>query len=147
MTTGVVKKETFMLNFVRKELAMKNRHFVLPMLVLAVFVSLALAAQTTNISGKWELKMTTPHGERVSPYTFEQDGEKLKVTTTDREGNEISGEGTLKGNDIQWSIVRSTPRGEFTVTYTGQVEGDTMKGQASMGEMGSMDWTATRKTS
>jgi len=134
-----------MLNFARKELTMRRSCYFLPVLALAVSVSLALAAQATNVSGEWELTMTTPRGERVSPYKFEQDGEKLKVITTDREGNEITGEGTLKGNDIQWSIVRSTPRGEFTVTYTGKVEGDTMKGQATMGDMGSMDWTATRK--
>jgi len=126
---------------------MKKAHLILLVLALAAAASLALAAQATNVSGEWEMKMTTPRGERISPYKFEQDGEKLKVTTTNREGQEITGEGTLKGNDIEWTIVRSTPRGEFTVTYTGKVEGDTMKGQAAMGDMGSMDWTAARKTS
>ncbi len=106
-----------------------------------------MAAQATNVSGDWELKLTTPRGERVSQIKFEQDGETLKVTTTNPMGEEVIGPGTLKGNDIQWSIVRSTPRGEFTITYTGKVEGDTMKGQATMGDMGTMDWTAARKKS
>lgn len=124
---------------------MKRSHHILPALVLAIAASLALAAQAVNVSGEWEMKMTTPRGERISPLKFEQNGEKLIVTTTNRAGEEIKGEGTLKGSDIQWSIVRSTPQGEFTVTYTGKVEGDTMKGQAAMGDMGTMDWTAARK--
>jgi hypothetical protein len=124
---------------------MKRSHLILPVLVLAIAASLAWAAQAVNVSGEWEMKVTTPRGERISPLKFEQNGEKLIVTTTNRAGEEITGEGTLKDSDIQWSIVRSTPRGEFTVTYTGKVEGDTMKGQAAMGDMGTMDWTAARK--
>jgi len=124
---------------------MKRSHHILPVLVLAIAASLAWAAQAVNVSGEWGMKVTTPRGERISPLKFEQNGEKLIVTTTNRAREEITGEGTLKGSDIQWSIVRSTPSGEFTVTYTGKVEGDTMKGQAAMGDMGTMDWTAARK--
>jgi len=124
---------------------MKRSHHILLVLVLAIAASLAFAAQAVNVSGEWEMKATTPRGERISPLKFEQNGEKLIVTTTNRAGEEITSEGTLKGSDIQWSMVRSTPRGEFTVTYTGKVEGDTMKGQAAMGDMGTMDWTAARK--
>ena len=124
---------------------MKRSHLIFTGFVVLAVASLALAAQAVNVSGEWELKVVTPRGERVSQIKFEQDGETLKVTTTNPMGEEVTGQGTLKGNDIQWSIVRSTPRGEFTVTYTGKVEGDTMKGQAAMGDMGTMDWTAARK--
>jgi len=126
---------------------MKRSHLIFTGFVVLAVASLALAAQATNVSGDWELKLTTPRGERVSQIKFEQDGETLKVTTTNPMGEEVIGQGTLKGNDIQWSIVRSTPRGEFTITYTGKVEGDTMKGQAIMGDMGTMDWAAARKKS
>jgi hypothetical protein len=128
-----------------KELVMKKSHLILIGFIFLAVAGLALAAQEVNVSGDWELKATTPRGERVSQVKFEQTGEKLKVTTTGFQGEEVTGEGTLKGSDIQWSIVRSTPRGEFTVTYTGKVEGDTMKGQAVMGDFGTMDWTAARK--
>jgi len=124
---------------------MKRSHLIFTGFVVLAVASLALAAQAVNVSGEWELKVVTPRGERVSQIKFEQDGETLKVTTTNPMGEEVTGQGTLKGNDIQWSIVRSTPRGEFTITYTGKVEGDTMKGQATMGDMGTMDWTAARK--
>jgi hypothetical protein len=124
---------------------MKKSYLVLMGIVFLALAGLALATQEINVTGDWEMTVTTPRGDRVSQVKFEQTGEKLKVTTTSFRGEEVTGEGTLKGSDIQWSIVRSTPRGEFTVTYTGKVEGDTMKGQATMGDMGTMDWTAARK--
>jgi hypothetical protein len=106
-----------------------------------------LAAQAKiDVSGAWELTMTTPRGERTSTITFKQDGENLTVVTTGRNDEEITGTGTLKGADIEWSITRTTPRGEFTMTYKGKVEGDTMAGEAQMGDFGSAEWTAKRKT-
>ncbi len=106
-----------------------------------------LAAQAKiDVSGAWELTMTTPRGERTSTYTFKQDGESLTVVTTGRNDEEITGAGTLKGAKIEWSITRTSPRGELTMTYKGQVDGDTMAGEARMGDFGSAEWKAVRKT-
>ena len=58
---------------------------------------------------------------------FVQEGEKLKVTMKDRRGNEITAQGTVKGNKIEWFMTHSTPRREMKVTCKGKVEGDTMK--------------------
>lgn len=114
--------------------------------VLALLLgSSSLLAQAVNVSGEWEMTMTTPRGEMQSVIKFEQQGEKLTVKTTGREGQEITGTGTIKGKDIEWSITRETPRGEFTTVYKGKVEGDKMTGTVELGQMGSMDWTAVRK--
>jgi len=128
------------------------------------------AAQDAALDGEWELvtkapqnevvwkvvfkrsgedldvAMTTPRGERTSTYTFKQDGESLTVVTTGRNDEEITGTGTLKGADIEWSITRTSPRGEFTMTYKGKVDGDTVAGEAQMGDFGSAEWKAVRKT-
>ena len=56
-----------------------------------------------------------------------QEGEKLTVTMKDRRGNEITAQGTVKGNKIEWFMTHSTPRGEMKVVCKGKVEGDTMK--------------------
>ncbi len=121
---------------------------VLPLitvLALALF-AFSLSAQQVNVTGDWELTMTTPRGERPpQTITLKQEGEKLTVTMTGRQGEEIKAEGTVKGNEIEWSMTRSTPRGEFTTTYKGKIEGDTMSGQVQMGDFGTFDWKATKK--
>ena len=108
-----------------------------------------IAQQTANISGEWEMKSQTPRGdERTSTIKFEQDGENLKFTTQGFRGDEVTGTGTIKGNDIEWTIVRTRPDGqEFKITYKGTVDGDTMKGTVEFGPMGSSEWTAKKKTS
>jgi hypothetical protein len=114
--------------------------------LLAVFAVFALA-QETNVTGEWDFTMQTPRGERTMVVKFVQEGEKITVTMPGfRGGNEVTGEGTVKGKDIQWSITRTGPEGnEFTITYKGTVEGTTMSGTAEMGQMGTMEWKATKK--
>jgi len=125
-----------------------NMSKVLPLitvLALALF-AFSLSTQQVNVTGDWELTMTTPRGERPpQTITLKQEGEKLTVTMTGRQGEEIKAEGTVKGNEIEWSMTRSTPRGEFTTTYKGKIEGDTMSGQVQMGDFGTFDWKATKK--
>lgn len=104
-----------------------------------------LKAEGVDVSGDWELTMTTQRGERTQDIHFEQEGENLTVTMTGFRGDEVTGEGTIKENKIEWTITRSTPRGEMTITYTGEVEGDKMSGQAQMGSFRTFDWEATRK--
>ena len=120
---------------------------IYPILALFLFTMLALLLQAdeVNVTGEWELTITTPRGEMTSDIRFVQEGENLTVTTKDRQGNEITGQGTVTGDEIEWTITRSTPRGEMTVTYRGKIEGDTMSGEAQMGERGSFEWSATRK--
>lgn len=114
--------------------------------LLAVLSAVTLA-QETNVTGEWDFTMQTPRGERTMVVKFVQEGEKITVTMPGfRGGNEVTGEGTIKGKDIQWSITRTTPDGnQFTVTYKGTVEGNTMSGTSEMGQMGTMEWKAIMK--
>ena len=108
--------------------------------VLAVLP--ALAAE--GVSGKWKMTSKTPRGERVSDITLEQTGEKLVVTSKDREGNDVKSEGTVKGTEITWTTKRTTPMGEMTFVYKGKVDGKTMSGTTDLGQMGSGEWKAER---
>jgi hypothetical protein len=116
--------------------------------VIAVFslllIPILLNAQDVNVTGDWEMTTQSPRGERTSEVHFDQEGEKLTVTMQLR-GEEVTAEGTVKGNKIEWIVTRSTQRGEFTISYSGTVEGDTMSGEAQMGDFGSMEWTAKKK--
>lgn len=105
-----------------------------------------LFAQQYNLSGTWEMVSQTPRGEMKSELEIKQDGAKLTVTIKSQRGD-ITGEGKIEGNKVEWTITRSTPRGEFTTTYKGEIkDNDNMAGTAEMGQFGSINWTATRKS-
>jgi hypothetical protein len=124
----------------------KTKSIILISLLLLAPLALCLAQTKVDVSGDWDFTMTTPRGPMNSTAKFVQDGEKLTVTMTSQRG-EFKGEGTIKGADLEWKITRDTPRGQMTTTYKGTVEGNTMKGTAQMGDRGSMEWKATKKTS
>ncbi len=114
-------------------------------LSILFLLAVSLTAQEVNVTGDWEMTMTTPRGERTRDIHIEQEGEKITVTMEGMQGDEIKAEGTINGNEIEWAITRDTPRGEFTMTYKGKVEGDTMSGEVEMGDFGSFEWTAKKK--
>jgi len=117
---------------------------ILTVVAVLLGASLMLWAETAKVAGDWELTVQSPRGERTSPLAITQDGESITVKTQGFQGDEISGTGTVKDNDIEWTISVSTPRGDFTLTYKGKVDGDTMTGTVEFGQMGSADWTAKR---
>jgi hypothetical protein len=129
-----------------KETRMRFRY--LPFVLLALG---ALAAQTSApvktaaIGGAWEMTTQTPQGDMTSEATFVQENEKIKFTATGFQGMEMTGEGTVKGNDVEWTVTISTPQGDFALTYKGKVDGATMAGEVQAGEYGSFPWTAKKK--
>ncbi|MHB8094326.1 MAG: hypothetical protein ACYDH0_05225 [Candidatus Aminicenantales bacterium] len=117
--------------------------------VLAVLFSMTLCfAQTepapANVGGKWEITTQTPQGDMVSDITFVQEGDKLTVNMVSDFG-EMSGTGSVKGNEVEWTLVFQGPEGEFRIVHHGKVEGDAMSGQAEAGEFGTLEWKAVRK--
>ena len=116
-------------------------------LMLAAAAALAVAfarpAAAGDVSGKWKLTSKSPRGERVSEITLAQAGEKLTVTSKDREGNDVKSEGTVKGAEITWTMKRTTPNGEFVIVYKGKIDGKTMSGTTEL-PMGSGEWKAEK---
>jgi hypothetical protein len=110
----------------------------------AVVLALVLPAfAAEGVSGKWKMTAKTPRGERTYDVTMEQAGEKLVVTSKDRQGNDVKSEGSVKGADITWTMKRTTPNGEFTITYKGKVEGKAMSGTSET-PMGTGEWKAEK---
>jgi hypothetical protein len=110
----------------------------------ALAVATALPAAAADLSGKWTLTSKSPRGERVSEVTLAQDGEKLIVTSKDRQGNDVKSEGSVKGADVTWTTKRQGPMGEMVIVYKGKIDGKTMSGTTQFGEMGSGEWKAER---
>jgi hypothetical protein len=111
----------------------------------AVALALALPASAgEGVSGKWKMTTKSPRGERTSEVAMEQAGEKLVVTSKDREGNDVKSEGTVKGGEITWTTKRTTPMGEMVIVYKGKVDGKAMSGTTDFGSMGSGEWKAEK---
>lgn len=121
---------------------LKSKTFIV--ILTTALLSVFLSAQEVDVTGDWQMTVETPRGEMTSDVHFDQDGERLTVTMVGPEGDEISGEGTVRGSEIEWTVTRSTPRGEMTMTYTGTVEGNMMSGDVQFGDFGSAEWKATR---
>jgi hypothetical protein len=114
------------------------------MLVCLTFVLAALPVLAAEgVSGKWKMTSKSARGERVSEITLEQTGEKLVVNSTDREGNPVKAEGTVKGADITWTMKRTTPNGEFVIVYKGKIDGKAMSGTTET-PMGAGEWKAEK---
>ena len=115
---------------------------------VAAFVALALAialpAVAGDVTGKWKITSKSPRGERVSEIVFAQDGEKLAVSSKDREGNDVKSEGSVKGEAITWTTKRQGPNGEMLIVYKGKLEANAMSGSVEFGQMGSGEWKAEK---
>ncbi len=121
-----------------------TRRTVSILVCLAVALALALPAVAgEGVSGKWKMTSKSARGERVYDITMEQTGEKLVVTSKDREGNDVKSEGTVKGAEITWTMKRTTPNGEFVIVYKGKVDGKTMSGTSET-PMGAGEWKAEK---
>ena len=110
--------------------------------VLVAAAAFALAADV-DVSGKWKLTSKSPRGERTFDAVLAQSGEKLTVTTKDRQGNDVKSEGTVKGAEITWTTKRQGPMGEMVITYQGKIDGKTMSGTVEFG-MGTGEWKAEK---
>jgi hypothetical protein len=111
-----------------------------------------LAAQTApqakpvNVAGVWELTIQgTPQGDMTGDATFVQDGDKIKFTMAGPGGFEMTGEGTVKGQDLEWAVTISMSQGEFALTYKAKVDGETMAGECIAGDFGTFPFSAKKK--
>ncbi len=103
-------------------------------LVLLASANPAIAQETANVAGKWEMTTETPRGTMTTIFTFEQDGNTLTGTSEGQRGGGVPiSAGSVDGNVVTFTVVRGGGnRGmgnrSMEMTYTGTVEGDTITG-------------------
>ena len=100
-------------------------------LALSLFAVPAVAQETADVSGKWEMTNETMRGTMTSTFTFEQDGNTLNGTVETRGTSTSISSGTVDGNVITFSVVRNMGNRTRELTYTGTVDGDTITGRMS----------------
>jgi hypothetical protein len=111
----------------------------------AAFVLLTGSAfAQTNISGDWEVTITSPQGPNTSQVTFKQDGEKVSGLFKSPMGELPFEGGTLSGNDLKFSFTIEVQGQSLQIMMAGKVEGASMKGTANFGGFAEGDWTAKR---
>ena len=116
-------------------------------LCLCLFLAIALSAPPAmaakqNVTGKWEFTATSPIGERSQVVEMTQKGKALSVSMKTRDGEDVTGRGTVKGELISWTVSFEHERGRFAVTYTGRIQESGMKGKVSDGGYGKGKWSA-----
>ena len=97
-----------------------------------------------TVDGTYNIKQSTPHGERSSKLTLKTDGNSLSGTYEGPQDEQPFSEGTVSGNDVAWSVQMSSPMGEMKLDFKGTVIGDKISGQVQMGSFGSSDFQGTR---
>ncbi|MCH8939261.1 MAG: hypothetical protein IH966_07545, partial [Gemmatimonadetes bacterium] len=127
---------------------------------LTAALAAPLNAQSSDISGEWELTREggpggggQREGRRgggggPAKMVIEQDGDTFTGTLELPFGEAKIQEGTIDGNEITFVVQIETPRGNFEMQYTGKVEGDSMAGTwtGGRGDGGEFtrEWTAKR---
>ena len=99
-----------------------------------------------NVAGKWVVTLEMGMGTATPELELKQDGAKITGTYTGRYGS-FPLEGSLKGRVIAFSFTMAAEGQSVTMSYTGEVAADaqSMKGTASLGEMGDATWSAKRR--
>ncbi len=129
-------------------------------IVMAVATTVGLPASTggqgkpdqkpdkaaVNVAGKWAMTMEMSMGTATPSLDLQQDGTKISGSYTGRYGT-FPLEGTLKERAIQFSFQMGAEGETVTMSFAGEVapDGQTMKGTASLGEMGDATWTAKKE--
>ena len=102
------------------------------------------AADAKSIAGKWTMSMETQQGSMPATLEFKVDGKKVTGTLNGNQG-ETALEGEFADGKLTFAISVQTPNGSFNIAFTGALKDDgTLAGSASLGDMGSMSWTAAR---
>jgi hypothetical protein len=107
-------------------------------------VTAAPAFAQTNVTGDWDVTITSPQGPNTTLVTFKQDGEKVSGIFKSPMGELPFTGGTMTGSELKFIFTINTQGMELPITLTGKVEGATMTGKADFGGFAEGDWTAKR---
>jgi hypothetical protein len=113
------------------------------MAVLAIGVLVGQAgAQTTDVSGRWDVVLNAPDGAHNAILTLKTDGAKLTGTIGNGQGD-IPIEGTLSGTDMTLTFTYRGGGDPRLITMKGARKGDSIGGTATFGDAVG-DWTGKR---
>jgi len=103
------------------------------------------AKDALDVTGKWAMSLEMSVGTATPTLELALDAGKITGKYAGRYG-EYPVTGTLKDKTIEFSFTMNADGDAMTITFRGDVaaDGQSIKGTASMAEMGDARWTATR---
>ncbi|MGE0132031.1 MAG: hypothetical protein AB7U82_28450 [Blastocatellales bacterium] len=122
---------------------MKRLVCVFSALVCASLLAASAMAQSIDVTGDWDLTITSPQGTREAKASLKQDGEKLTGAFKSQRG-ELPITGSIKGKEIKLSYTVKFQDQDLAITMTGKVDGDTIKGEADYGGFAQGEWSGKR---
>ena len=101
-----------------------------------------------DVTGKWAMTLEMSVGTATPTLQLVLDGGKITGTYTGRYG-EYPIAGTLKDKTLDFTFTMNADGDAINLSFHGEVaaDGQSIKGTASMAEMGEARWTATRSKS
>jgi hypothetical protein len=106
----------------------------------------AKPAPPPSLTGKWTMTLEMPSGNAFPGLELTQEGEKLTGVYVSSRYGKFEFKGLVKGKDVSFSFTMNAEGTEVPMTFRGEVDAafQTMKGVATLGEMGEATWTAKR---
>ena len=114
------------------------------LLALSLLLTASPVFAQTNITGDWDVTVTSPQGTNTTPVTFKQEGAKVSGLFKSPQGTLPFDGGTMTGDDLKFTFTINAQGMELPITLTGKVAGATIAGKADFGGFAEGDWTAKR---
>lgn len=103
-------------------------------------------AAQADLTGDWEIRLTTQTGVTTWQARFEQDGDRLggEIDLGDNEILDV--DGTVEGTKLAFVIVVPDLDGDQPIDFEGELTDDAIQGApGSFSWYGTGDWEASRK--
>jgi len=100
-------------------------------------------AQSADVSGDWEITITSPQGSRTMKVTLKQTGDLVKGAVQ-TQGGELVLDGTVKGGELKLAFTVPFQGNPLLITLTAPADGTALKGAADFGGFAQGDWSARR---
>ncbi len=99
-----------------------------------------------DVAGKWLMTLELSMGTGTPTLELKQEAEKVTGTYTGRYGT-FPLAGTVKARTFEFAVTMTAEDVTFTLAFFGEIseDGQTMRGSASMGELGEGTWSAKRE--
>jgi hypothetical protein len=100
-----------------------------------------------DLTGVWEMSVSSQEGTDASTWTLEQHREKLLLRFKDSE-EEVEVEGTIKGDRVEWVLRKEFSGFSISSRYQGKViDSDAIEGTFGIKNHALTPWKMTRKKS